>query len=139
MTGSFSDYLEKEILDHILGGGDYSRPATVWIGLWTAALDDTSTGSSANEVSGGSYARVSMTNNPTNWPAASGTTATKSNGTAITFPQATASWGTVTHFGIIDASTAGNILGWGTLTVSKTIGNGDTASFAIGDLDVTLD
>lgn len=137
--GSFSDYLEKEILDHILGGGIYQRPATVWIGLWTSALSDSSTGSTAGEVSGGAYARVSRTNNSTNWPAASGTTATKSNGTAITFPQATASWGTVTYFCIIDAPTAGNILGWGALTQSKAIGAGDTAAFAIGDLDVTLD
>ena len=137
--GSFSDYLEKEILDHVLGGADYSRPATVYIGLWTAALNDASTGSTANEVSGGSYARKSVTNNSTNWPAASGTTATKSNGTAITFVTATASWGTVTHFAILDAATAGNILGWAQLTASKAIGSGDTASFAIGDLDVTLD
>ena len=135
--GSFSDYLENEILDHILGGGDYARPATVYIGLWTSALSDSSTGSSAGEVSGGDYARKSVTNNGTNWPAAA--SGAKANGTAITFVQATGSWGTVTHFAILDASTAGNILGHGTLTQSKTIGNGDTASFAIGDLDVTLD
>ena len=135
--GSFSDYLELEILDHILGGADYARPATVYIGLWTSALSDASTGSSAGEVSGGAYARVSVTNNNTNWPAAS--SGAKANGTAITFTQATAGWGTVTHFAILDASTAGNILGWGALTASKTIENGDTASFAIGDLDVTLD
>ena len=136
MTGSFSDYLELGILDHILGGGDYARPATVYIGLWTSALSDSSTGSSAGEVSGGAYARVSVTNNDTNWPAAA--SGAKANGTAITFTQATAGWGTVTDFAILDASTAGNILGWGTLTASKTIADGDTASFAIGDLDVTL-
>lgn len=135
--GSFSDYLENELLDHILGGGDYTRPATVYIGLWTAALSDSSTGSSANEVSGGSYARKSKANNSTNWPAAAN--GAKANGVDITFVTATASWGTVTHFAILDAQTAGNILGWGSLTNSKTIGDGDTASFAIGDLDVTLD
>lgn len=135
--GSFSNYLEDEVLDHILGGGDYARPATVYIGLWTAALDDASTGSTANEVSGVSYVRKSVTNNVTNWPAASG--GAKANGTAITFATAGGDWGTVTYFAILDASTAGNILGWGALTQSKTIGNGDTASFAIGDLDVTLD
>ncbi|MCK4529374.1 hypothetical protein KAW18_18575 [candidate division WOR-3 bacterium] len=134
--GSFSNYLELEVLDHILGGGDYSRPATVYIGLWTAALSDTSTGSSANEVSGGSYARKSVTNNSTNWPAAAA--GAKANGTAITFVTATGSWGTVTYFAVLDAATAGNILGWGALTQSKTIGSGDTASFAVGDLDVTL-
>ena len=134
--GSFSNDLEDKVLDHILGGGDYSRPATVYIGLWTAALDDTSTGSTANEVSGGSYVRKSVTNNATNWPAASG--GAKANGAAITFVTATGDWGTVTYFAILDAASAGNILGWGALTQSKTIGNGDTASFAIGDLDVTL-
>ena len=135
--GSFSDYLENEILDDIFGNAAYSVPATLYIGLWTSALSDSSTGSTAGEVSGGAYARVSMTNNSTNWPAAS--SGAKANGTAITFPQATGSWGTVTYFCILDASTAGNILGWGALTVSKAIANGDTASFAIGDLDVTLD
>lgn len=137
--GSFSDYLEKELLDHILGGADYARPATVYIGLWTTTLSDASTGGTSGEPTGGSYARKSVTNNATNWPAASGTTATKSNGIAITFVTATGSWGTVTHFAILDAASAGHILGWGQLTASKAIGSGDTASFAIGDLDVTLD
>ncbi len=108
--GSKSDYLENALLDHVLGGGDYTRPATVYVGLWTAALDDTSDGSTAGEVSGGSYARVAVTNNATNWPAAA--SGAKSNGTAITFPQATADWGTVTYFAILDAATAGNVLYW---------------------------
>lgn len=135
--GSKSNYLENALLDHVLGGGDYTRPATVYVGLWTSALDDTSDGSTAGEVSGGAYARVALTNNATNWPAASG--GAKSNGTEITFPQATADWGTVTHFAILDAATLGNILYWGALTASKTIQDGDTASFAIGDLDITED
>jgi hypothetical protein len=78
-----------------------------------------------------------VTNNGTNWPAASG--GAKSNGAAITFPQATASWGTVTHFGILDAATSGNLLCWGALSASKTIDAGDTPSFAAGELDITLD
>lgn len=61
------------------------------------------------------------------------------NDGAITFPTASASWGTVTHFGVFDASTAGNLLYWGALTTSKAVGSGDTASFAVGELDVTLD
>ena len=137
MAGSFSNDLEDKVLDHILGGGDYSRLATVYIGLWTATLDDTSTGSTAGECTGGSYARVSITNNATNWPAAS--SGAKANGAAITFPQATGSWGTATDFAILSAATAGDILGYGDLTVSKAISSGDTASFAIGELDVTLD
>ena len=61
------------------------------------------------------------------------------NDGAVTFPAATASWGTVTHFGVFDASSTGNLLYWGALTTSKTIGSGDTASFAVGTLTVSLD
>ena len=53
MAGSKSDYLENEILDHVLGGADYSRPATVYIALYTAAPTDAGGGT---EVTGGSYA-----------------------------------------------------------------------------------
>ena len=131
---SKSNYLENEILDHILGGGDYTRPATVYVGLHTSNPDEDDSGT---EVSGGSYARVSVTNNATNWPAASG--GAKSNGTAVTFPTASASWGTVTHFGIYDAASAGNLLYYGALTASKSIDSGDTAEFAIGEIDITED
>lgn len=131
---SKSDYLENELLDHVLGGGDYTRPATVYIALYTAAPSDSGGGT---ECSGGSYARKSVTNDATNWPAASG--GAKSNGVAITFVTATGSWGTVTHFGIFDASSGGNLLRWGALGTSKVIGNGDTAQFGIGELDVTED
>ena len=134
MAGSKSDYLENELLDHVLGGGDYSRPATVYVALYTVAPTDTGGGT---EVSGGSYARVAVTNNATNWPAASG--GAKANGTVITFPKATAAWGTCVAFAILDAATAGNFLYWADLTETKAINNGDTAQFAVGELDVTED
>lgn len=129
-----SDYLEDEILDHVLGGGDYTRAATVYVALYTAAPTDAGGGT---EVSGGSYARASVTNNATNWPASSG--GAKANGTEVAFATASASWGTVTHFGIFDAATAGNLLYWGALVASKLIGSGDTARFPIGDIDITED
>jgi hypothetical protein len=134
MAGSKSDYLENEILDHVLGGGDYSRPATVYVALYTVAPTDAGGGT---ECSGGSYARVAVTNNSTNWPAAS--SGAKANGTAITFPEATGDWGTVVAFGILDAAESGNLLYWGDLSASKDIDSGDTASFAVGELDITED
>lgn len=134
MAGSKSDYLENEILDHVLGGGDYTRPATVYVALFTVAPSDAGGGT---EVTGGSYARVAVTNNATNFPAASG--GAKSNGTEITFPEATADWGTVVAFAIFDANAAGNMLYWADLSASKTIQSGDTAKFAVGDLDITED
>lgn len=136
MAGSKSDYLENTIGGHVLGSVDYTPVVTTYIGLWTSALSDTSTGATAGEVSGGSYARVALTNNTTNWPAWSG--GATSNGIAIDFGTASANWGTVTYFCIVDsASGAGNILYWGDLTVSKTINSGDSAQFPIGDLDVS--
>lgn len=129
---SKSDYLENKVIDHILGGGDYARPATVYIALFTAAPTDAGGGT---EVAGGSYARAAMTNNATNWPAAAG--GVKSNGTAITFAQATGAWGTIVAFGVFDALSGGNLLFWATLTTPKTVQNGDTPSFSIGALQFT--
>lgn len=131
---SKSNYLENALLDHMLGGPDYVRPATVYVGLFTAAPNDTGGGT---EVSGGNYARVAVTNNATNWPAAVG--GSKSNGTAITFPVPSAGWGTVTHHGLFDAPTGGNLLRYGMLTVSKTVDPGDLISFPIGTLSITED
>lgn len=131
---ALSNYLENEIADHILGGADYTRPGTVYVALFTTAVAEDGSGT---EVSGTSYARVAVTNNATNWPAASG--GVKSNGTEIAFPTAGGSWGTVTHWAIFDASTSGNCLVYGALTASKSIGTGDTAKFAIGAIDLTFD
>lgn len=130
-----SDYLENRVLDHFLGGVASTAPATVYVALFTAAPTDAGGGT---EVSGGAYARAAVTNNATNWPAASG--GAKANGTAITFPAPTANWGVVVAFGIFDAAAAGNLLYWGLITPNKTVNNGDPApSFAVGDLDVTED
>lgn len=132
--GSFSNFLELEILDHVFGAASYSAPATLYFALFTATPSDAGGGT---EATGGSYARVAVTNNATNFPAASG--GAKSNGTAITFPTASAAWGTVVAMGVFDASSGGNLLAWAALTTSKTISGGDTPSFPAGDFDVTLD
>ncbi len=136
MPGSKSDYLETKILDHVLGGPDYTRAATVHVALFTAAPTDAGGGT---EATGGAYARVAVTNNATNFPAATGPASTKKNGTAITFPKATASWGTVVSWGIFDAATAGNLLYWGNLTTSKSVGIDDTPSFAANAITITED
>src|SRR5438034_720947 len=99
MAGSKSDYLEGKVLDHVLGNTAYSAPGTTYVALYTATPGETNAGT---EVSGGSYGRVSVTNNTTNWPNA--VSSVKHNGIDITFTTATGSWGTVTSFGILDAS-----------------------------------
>lgn len=142
-----SDYLENKIIDHVFRGRSFTAPTQLWVGLLTAAPTDASGGT---EVSGGSYARATPgVNSDTAWKAtqggtpasaSSGTGGQTSNPAALTFPAPTANWGVVTHFGIYDASSAGNLLYWAALTVAKTINNGDAApSFAIDALTVTED
>jgi len=131
---ALSDYLENELLDHVIGAAAYSAPATLYLAAFTAAPTDAGGGT---EASGGSYARASVGNNLTNWPAASG--GTKSNAIAIAWPEATASWGTITHLGVFDAASGGNLLWHGPLAAAKAIGSGDTLSIAAGDLDFSID
>ena len=129
------DYLELKVLDGVLGGPDFVRPATVYVALFTVTPGEAGGGT---EVTGGSYARAAVTNNATNWPAAAA--GLKSNGVAITFPTPTATWGVIVAFALLDAAAAGNLLYFGAITPNKTVNNGDPApSFAIGDLDVTED
>lgn len=134
MPGSKSDYLENKVLDHVLGGPDYTRPATVYAALYTTSPADAGGGT---EVSGGGYARVAITNNSTNWPPAAG--GAKANGTDIVFPTATASWGTIVAVGLFDALTGGNLLYWATLDTPKDVGAGDTARISTGSFTLSED
>jgi hypothetical protein len=131
---SFSDYAEIKILDHANGDGSWTSP-TCYIGLWTSALTDASTGSTAGEAAYTTYARVTM-NAADMSAAASGS---KTNSAAWTFPACTASTSTITYFGVFDASTAGNMISWGTVT-SKVIDTSNTPpTIAIGAWVNTLD
>lgn len=118
------------LLDLLYGSG---TPATLYFGLFTAS--PAADGSGGTEVTGGSYARASLVNNNTNFPAASG--AQKSNAVAIAWPAASALWGTVGWLVVFDAATAGNRFDWGALDTARVINNGDTFSIAIGQFVVT--
>lgn len=135
--GSFSDYLENELLDHVFGCNtrNFTPPSNIYVALSTA--DPSENGSGLAEPSGYGYARVLTS--AASWTVAS--SGALDNASAINFPEATGSWGTITHFALYDGLTVGtgNMLGYGTLTIPKSIDNGDTASFAIGALDVSLD
>jgi hypothetical protein len=138
MAGNMSDYLEAQLLNLIFRTQVAWKPSAIYIALWTATLNDASTGVTAGEVSGGSYARQQVTQLDANWNAP-GTGGLIDNVNAITFPTATGSWGTITDVAIIDSSSgAGNILFYGPLTASKVVGSGDTFKFNAGDLDITL-
>jgi hypothetical protein len=123
-----SNYLEAALINVTLRATAYTAPTTIYVALYTSDPTDANTGT---EVSGGSYARTSVT------------FAAPSNGASLsnadcTFPQATGSWGTVGWIGLMDAATSGNLLYHTPLDVSKAIDTGDIFKIASGSLSVTL-
>lgn len=123
-----SNYLENALINAVLRNTSYTSPTTVYVALYTTDPTDADSGT---EVSGGSYARQAVTMGaPSN--------GVSTNSAQVTFPVATADWGTITHIGIRDASTAGNLLFHGSLSASRTILNGEQLVIAIGNLSVTL-
>lgn len=139
---AFSNYLEGELINHMLRNIAFANPySSLYIALFdgtgsTAALE---AGTLTGEITGGAYARVQVgaaTGLDFDDPLLTGVTANSSD---ITWTTATANWGTVTYMAIMDASTAGNVLFYGTLTVAKTVNNGDTFKFTTGDLQITFD
>lgn len=134
-----SNYLEQKILDHVLryATAPYTAPTTLYVGLFKNTSGNAATnleaGTLTDEISGGSYARKTVT-----FGAANATTGVIATNATVTFDEASATWGTVTHVAILDASTSGNVLFWGALTTSKTIESGDTFQITSGSLTITL-
>lgn len=153
---AWSDFAENKLIDWFFraqaigitgaSAAAGTGPSSLYVGLLTVAPTDSTGGT---EVTGGSYARVTVTSSLANWAgtqgagttvASSGTGGTTSNNNAITFPAPTANWGTVVAVGIYDATTSGNLLIWSALAQNKTINNGDAApSFAAGQLTFQID
>lgn len=121
-----SNYLANKILNQNFNGAAWSPPATIYVSLHTATLTPAGTGT---EASGGSYARQAITCDTTNFPTT--TTREIKNAGVVTFPTAAAPWGTVIYFGIWDALSGGNLLWYGEVDPSKTIGIGDALSIPI--------
>ena len=125
-----SDYLENAMLNLTLNGTAFTAISTPYVSLHTADPTDAGTGA---EVSGGSYARQSAS-----FATASGTSGSVSTDADITFPTATADWGTITHIGIWDSASGGYLLYHTALDTSKTITSGDIFKILSGNLTVTL-
>lgn len=127
---ALSNYAEKLLLDYMMTTESVTRPTAWYIGLFTTATDDASGGT---ELTGNGYARQSVT-----FDAATSGAGTTSNSNAPTFTAAGGNWGTITHIAIFDALTGGNRLWHGALAASKSIDDGDSLQFAIGNVDLTL-
>ena len=125
---AMSNYLENALINATLRNTSYTSPSTVYVALFTSDPTDAGSGT---ECSGGAYVRQSATFGAPSDGASS-------ISADVEFPQATGAWGTLTHFGIFDASSSGNLLYHGALTASKTIATGDVLKITSSNLTVTL-
>ena len=127
---ALSDHAEALLLDWLMTTGTATRPTAWYVALYTAAPSDSGGGT---EVSGSGYSRQAVT-----FDAASSPGGTTSNTGAVSFTASGGSFGTVTHIGIFDAVSGGNLLWHGAMTASKTVADGDTLEFSIGNIDLTI-
>jgi len=127
-TSGKGNSFSNKVLDLLLSAQTFTPPATIYIALFTVTPSASGGGT---EVSGGSYARVALTANLTNFPAASGQI--KTNGVAIDFGNASANWGSVVAGAAMDASSGGNIVEWGPFAVARTVNNGDPFKINAGN------
>lgn len=136
---SMSNYLENKLADHVFRTASYTPPTTLYYALYTAAPSDSGGGT---EVSGGAYARAAVTRGDAQFKGTHGSTSGASSGTGgvisnageVAFPTPSgANWGLITHWGVFDDPTAGNLLFHGVLGTSKTVNNGDAAPKFLAD------
>lgn len=151
-AADMTDHLENKLIDALFRGVAYTMPTTLAVALHTAACSDSSAGTEVSTAGSTGYLRVALNPSTSNWAStggagtttnpSAGTGGTTSNNSAITFPTATANWGTVSHFSIWDNSTvgAGNMLFCKALSGgSQAVNSGSTPSFAAGALTVQID
>lgn len=127
---ALSDYSEKLILDYLMTTGSATRPTNWYVALYTSAPSDSGGGT---ELSGSGYAREAVT-----FAAATSGAGTTSNSGAVVFTADGGDWGSVTHMGIHDATSSGNLLWHGALAAAKTVLDGDSLEFAVGNIDLTV-
>jgi hypothetical protein len=127
---SFSNTAETLVLDWLLTTGTATRPTAWYLALFTTDPAEDASGTEVSAV-GTAYVRkvaaFTVTGN------------TASNSAAIEFPTATATFGTVSHVGVFDALTSGNLIAYAALATAKVIDTGDVLRVPLGDLDITLD
>ena len=127
---SFSNSAETLVLNWLLTAGSATRPTAWYLALFTSNPDEDGSGTEVSTV-GTAYARQTAAFTVTGNAA--------SNSAAIEFPTATASYGTVSHVGVYDASTGGNLIAYAALSTAKVIDTGDVLRVPASDLNITLD
>lgn len=132
-----SNYTANKVNDYVFGNVSYTPPVTLYAALAKGTVLESDTGSTFDEADFGGYARVAITNNATEFPAASG--GAKTLGNDLTFPVSTSGSNTILELIFLDAATAGNIVGGGVLTVSKLVETGTQLVFNADEVEITVD
>ena len=127
---ALSDHAENLLLNWLMTTGTATRPTQWFVALFSSAPNDAGGGT---EISGNGYSRQSVS-----WDTASGTGGTTANSGAVSFTASGSGFGTVTHIGIFDASTSGNLLWHGAMDTAKSVASGDVLQFAVGAIDLTI-
>lgn len=137
MSGSFSNYTEDHVLDHLTGKTAFTSPGPLYMALCTVLPDDTSTGATLTEATYTGYARKQIAT--ADWNAASG--GSVSNANAVTFANATAGSSTIVGWALCDSGTigAGNVIAWGSCASTTITATQTPATFAAGALTIALD
>lgn len=128
-----SNYLEEAVLNHFFRNGNVTSPPQLYLALY---ISDPTDGDTGTEIAGGGYQRQLITFSA---PAQTSGKGTIQNDTEIRFPVATANWGTISHFGVRDALTGGNLLAHAPVPVPKLIESGDEAKFNVNTLTISMD
>ena len=127
---ALSDHAENLLLNFLMTTGTATRPTQWFVALFSSAPNDAGGGT---EISGNGYSRQSVS-----WDTASGTGGTTANSGAVSFTASGSGFGTVTHIGIFDASSSGNLLWHGAMDTAKSVASGDVLQFAAGAIDLTI-
>lgn len=129
----FSTHLAQALINHVFRAQSYTAPTGVYLALFVA--DPTDNNVTANEVTGAWYGRKQVTS----WTAPTGTGVATSNSNQIAFNAVTSSAVTVTHWGLYDSATTGNLLASGAFTNAKVLNVDDVLAVNAGDLTLTFE
>ena len=131
-------YAHQQILEQWANKGDYTPPGDLYIGLSTT--DPAVDGTSISEPVGFAYARVQIP--ATDWAAATNANPSvkilDTNG--VTFPQASGgAWGNIRAWVLFDDNVPTNAIAYGPVSpLPQAVNDGDTASFAVNEIQLEL-
>lgn len=125
-----TNYLQGKLVNAIFNGVTFQGTGNYYAALFTS--DPTKKGNQDDEVTDNSYERQSITFSSTQ----DGIT---TNSVEITFSPAEVGYGTVTHIGVLDSPTGGNILFYKRFGVAIDVGEDKGVRIIEGNLSIELD